>query len=60
MLIRREAAGDAGPIRTVTAAAFGQPGAAGLPAEAVLVDELRASDAWLPALSLVAVDGPVR
>ena len=57
MLIRREAAGDVAAIRAVTAAAFGKPGAAGLPAEATLVDELRADGAWLPALSLVAVDG---
>ena len=57
MLIRREAAGDIGAIRSVTAAAFGKPGTAGLPAEATLVDELRAGDAWLPELSLVAVDG---
>jgi putative acetyltransferase len=59
MLIRREAAGDAAAIRAVTAAAFGGPGAAGAPgppAEATLVDELRASDAWLPALSLVAAN----
>jgi predicted N-acetyltransferase YhbS len=55
VLIRRETAGDAGPIRAVTEAAFGRP------AEATLVDELRASDAWLPALSLVAAapDGDV-
>ena len=57
VLIRREAAGDVAAIRAVTAAAFGKPGAAGLPAEATLVDELRAGGAWLPALSLVAVDG---
>lgn len=57
VLIRREAAGDAAAIYAVTAAAFGKPGAAGPPAEATLVDELRASDAWLPAVSLVAVDG---
>ena len=57
MLIRRETAGDVAAIRAVTAAAFGEPGAAGSPAEATLVDELRAGDAWLPALSLVAVDG---
>src|SRR5580700_10504381 len=57
VLIRREAAGDVAAIRAVTAAAFGAPGAAGLPAEATLVDELRADGAWLPALSLVAVDG---
>ena len=54
MLVRREAAGDAAAIRAVTAAAFGRPGAVGLPAEATLVDELRASDAWRPNLSLVA------
>ena len=57
MLIRREAAGDVAAIRAVTAAAFGAPGVAGWPAEATLVDELRADGAWLPALSLVAVDG---
>lgn len=56
MLVRHEAAGDWAAIHAVTAAAFGQPGGAGPPAEARLVDELRASDAWLPALSLVAVD----
>ena len=49
MLIRREAAGDVAPIRAVTAAAFGTPGVAGWPAEATLVDELRADGAWLPA-----------
>jgi len=56
VLIRREAAGDAAAIRAVTAAAFGRPGEAGPPAEATLVDELRASGAWLPGLSLVALD----
>jgi putative acetyltransferase len=57
VLIRREAAGDVAAIRAVTAAAFGEPGSAGPPAEATLVDELRAGGAWLPALSMVAVDG---
>ena len=54
MLIRRESPGDAGAIRDVTAAAFTAPGKDYPPPEAVLVDELRASEAWLPALSLVA------
>lgn len=55
VLIRRESAGDAAAIHAVTAAAFGGPDAADPPVEATLVDELRASGAWLPALSLVAL-----
>lgn len=56
VLIRREAAGDAGAIRDVTVAAFTRRDGAYPPVEAPLVDELRASTAWLPALSLVATD----
>ncbi len=56
MLIRRELAPDAAAIRAVTAAAFARRDKAGPVAEATLVDELRASKAWLPALSLVAAD----
>jgi putative acetyltransferase len=57
MLIRRETPGDVVAVREVTAAAFG-PGPDGAPAkEARLVDELRRCDAWIPALSLVAI-GP--
>ncbi|MEW9529733.1 GNAT family N-acetyltransferase [Microbispora sp. NPDC049125] len=66
MLIRRETAADIAAIRRVIAAAFtvarergsvpGGPVPEGtLPVEAVLVDELRADEGWLPALSLVAL-----
>ena len=51
--VRREAAGDASVIRAVITAAFARAGRN--PPEARLVDELRASPAWLPQLSLVAV-----
>lgn len=52
VLIRRENTGDGEAIARVHRAAFeGDP-----PVEVGLVDALRASDAWLPALSLVAVD----
>jgi putative acetyltransferase len=50
VLIRREVNGDAADVRAVTAVAFGRS------VEATLVDELRASCAWRPALSLVALD----
>ena len=56
VLIRREVPGDIRVIRSVTAAAFAGPGqapGADVP-EARLVDELRDSPAWLPALSQVA------
>jgi putative acetyltransferase len=49
VLIRREAERDVADIRGITVAAFARP------EEAALVDELRASQAWLPELSLVAV-----
>jgi Domain of unknown function (DUF4037) len=52
VLIRREAVGDVSVIRAITAAAFARSGED--PPEARLVDELRASPAWLPELSLVA------
>lgn len=56
MLIRRETERDADVIRAITNAAFGpsRPPSQVVP-EARLIDELRASPAWLPALSLVAV-----
>ncbi|WP_091558068.1 GNAT family N-acetyltransferase [Micromonospora pattaloongensis] len=57
MLIRRETTADLEAIRAVHAAAFADPRRPGVtPSEAGLVDALRASDAWLPALSLVATD----
>ena len=56
VLIRRETERDADVIRAITTAAFaqGRPPSQVVP-EARLIDELRASPAWLPALSLVAV-----
>ena len=53
MLIRREGPGDAAAIGEITGAAFARP------TEARLVDELRESQAWIPALSMVAVDSGV-
>ena len=55
MLIRRETERDADVIRAITTAAFvpSRPPGQAVP-EATLIDELRASPAWLPALSLVA------
>jgi predicted N-acetyltransferase YhbS len=61
VLIRREEAADVGAIHAITVAAFARPGQSPGripgedPAEARLVDELRAGPAWLPALSMVAV-----
>lgn len=54
MLIRREQPGDEEPIRAVHAAAFGRPGEP-RPIEVLLVDDLRDSQDWVPALSMVAV-----
>jgi putative acetyltransferase len=56
VLIRRETERDADIIRAITTAAFakGRPPSQ-IPNEARLIDELRTSPAWLPALSLVAV-----
>jgi putative acetyltransferase len=57
MLIQRETSAHPDAIRAVTAAAFARPEEPDrVPVEATLVDELRADDAWLPGLSLVAVD----
>lgn len=57
MRVRREQNGDQGEIRRVHAAAFGDPDHPDLdPVEARLVDVLRESDAWLPSMSLVALD----
>ncbi|MET7402100.1 N-acetyltransferase [Dactylosporangium sp. NPDC005572] len=57
MLIQRETPAQIAAIHAVTAAAFQHPDHPGEPpAEATLVDQLRADAAWLPALSLVAVD----
>jgi putative acetyltransferase len=56
VLIRPETERDADVIRAITTAAFVQSRAPSrVVPEARLIDELRASPAWLPALSLVAV-----
>jgi putative acetyltransferase len=57
VLIRRETPADIDSIRAVHLAAFAtfaEPGRA--PVEAGLVDDLRADQGWIPALSLVAVE----
>ncbi|MDV6011304.1 N-acetyltransferase [Haloechinothrix sp. LS1_15] len=56
MFVRREIAGDAVAIREVHASAFAVPGRDSDPGEVWLVDTLRGSDAWIPELSLVAVE----
>ncbi|MGH3821668.1 MAG: GNAT family N-acetyltransferase [Pseudonocardiaceae bacterium] len=59
VLIRRERSTDIETIRAVIASAFANPDRLGVaPAEVALVDELRTSDSWLPALSLVAIEPP--
>src|SRR5262245_60139959 len=56
MLLRREGAGDDGVIASVHAAAFARPEAPDTePPEVELVAALRASDAWIPELSIVAI-----
>jgi len=52
MLIRREDPSDVGAVRAVTAAAFSGPSCP----EVRLLDELRATGAWLGRFSLVAAD----
>lgn len=66
MIVRRERPGDEAAARAVQAAAFAAAGATGPggdggePAEAGLIDALRRSESWLPALSWVAeIDGRV-
>lgn len=60
MLVRRERPGDEPVVTTVHAEAFAPMYPEGTPVEPGLVDALRRSDAWIPALSLVAeVDAAV-
>lgn len=55
MLIRREGPADVEAIRQVLTSAFASDDPQTVPVEVGLVDGLRASDAWLPQLSLVAL-----
>ena len=60
MLIRREIPGDERAISDVHAEAFASMYPQGQPVEPMLVAALRGSDAWIGALSLVAVvDGVI-
>jgi putative acetyltransferase len=60
MYVRREMVGDKQAVHAVHAAAFRVADQSGEPVEAGLVDELRATGAALPELSLLAViDGEV-
>lgn len=55
MLVRRERPGDVAAVRALVAEAFaGAPGQ--VPIEVGLLDRLRQDEAWIPALSLVAID----
>lgn len=54
MLVRAETSGDVDAIDEVLADAFGGADDSGPPAEVGLVHRLRASDVWIPHLSLVA------
>jgi putative acetyltransferase len=56
VILRRERPGDEAGIAAVHAAAFARPESPStIPPEVGLVDELRASDAWIPTLSVVAL-----
>ncbi|MDX3096503.1 N-acetyltransferase [Streptomyces sp. ME01-24h] len=55
MLIRRETPDDVSAVQALTGQAFAAENRP-VPVEVTLLAELRGSDAWLPELSLVAVD----
>jgi putative acetyltransferase len=59
MRIRRERTDDVDTVRDIVATAFARPDTApgAVPVEVTLLDGLRADAGWLPALSLVALDG---
>ena len=54
MLIRRETPADVTDVRAVVRAAFDREQSSSEPVEVRLLDRLRASREWMPALSLVA------
>jgi putative acetyltransferase len=57
MIVRRETLADVAAVREVVGAAFAVAERAGPVDEVVLLDALRECDAWLPALSHVALAG---
>ena len=56
MRLRQETPGDIEPIRAVHASAFASLTTDGTPVEVGLVEALRATDSWIPELSIVALD----
>lgn len=57
VIIRREISSDYAAVEAVTSAAFQDPGGDQEPIETKLLRALRLDAGWLPAFSMVAVDG---
>jgi putative acetyltransferase len=60
VIVRRETAADVAAVAEIHALAFARSeGEGGPPVEVALLEALRASPAWVPQLSLVAVDDDI-